>query len=362
MKDSDMRDDARIEGPFDLEGGSRIRAEARDDSRARQGRPGRRDDYQVIRQEIEEEPSPIRQGVEAETAGHARSGAGHVVLTFGFPGSGKTTLYSALMRYAMEVGPFNVTIGHANVTDDGPSYDTNRLLDQWRREWRSGRFPKSTPVGENEIKELNFRIQPIQGRKDPLDFSFIEVSGEDLKTVIPGQTRNPTLTRVIEEILRNDKCRLSLMVVAHPDVHENDDLFFNFLDYVERTLGIGDIRKRASLALVVADPDRALETLKSRRDKYDDLRELKGEAVEAFIAEMMPQTYRAYRNWPGGAKRRVMTRLYLGRVEPDGEGEPILRTYSSRSSQLLFNWMFKMFKGYEPGLTAWQRFRRWIRS
>ncbi|KAA6182746.1 GTP-binding protein [Thiohalocapsa marina] len=284
--------------------------------------------------------------------------AGNYVLTFGFPGSGKTTFHSFLVRYLMEEGPFRSEFVTKN--DFGEvDYDINRMVTNWKSEWRSGRFPAPTPVGEEHIRELRFDVTPLQGVRIPLQFNLLEVSGETLKEVLPTEHRDPVLARVLFELLSNEKIKFIIILLLNPAVHDNDDLFVNFLSYMDTNLPF-NIRQRASLGIVVSKPGEALKTLKDLRQGYSHVAELRGKHTEDFVESFAKSTYRIWYDWPD-PKKKMISRLYLGEIE-DIKGQKRLVRPDYQSIEGIFDWMYQQFTGKTLGPTWYQKIARLFHS
>ena len=283
---------------------------------------------------------------------------GNYILTFGYPQSGKTTFHSFLIRYLMEEGPFSTKFMNRN--DDGDvDFDVNRMIDVWRKEWREGRFPKPTPVGEEQIRELSFEVRPLTGVRTPLRFSFLEVSGEMLQTVMPSETQDPSLSRVLRELLENQNIRFIILLLINPDVYDNDELFTNFLNYLDNNLGF-NIRERASLGIVISKPEEALEALKRLRRGYGGVHELRGEICEDFVEHFAPSSYREWYDWPN-PKRKMISRFYLGKIESDGS-EPRLVSPDFTSTRNIFAWIYHQATNERLGPGRWRRLLNWFRT
>jgi hypothetical protein len=284
--------------------------------------------------------------------------SGNYIFTFGFPGSGKTTFHSFLTRYIMEEGPFKTEF--LNKLGDGESdYDINRMVTTWKNEWREGRFPEPTPVGDDQIRELSFEVTPFQGVRTPLQFTFLEVSGEMLQAVLPTENQDPSLSRILRGLLENSNINLSLMLILNPDVHNNDELFLNFLSYMDNNLEF-DIRARASLGILISKPRDALRTLKELRSGYDSVAELRGEYCEDFVEQFAKSTYRIWYDWPN-PKKKMIGRLHLGEIEFDGEKYRLTNPDYASIGQI-FGWVYHQFTGRKLGPTPLQRMLRWIKS
>lgn len=283
---------------------------------------------------------------------------GNYIFTFGFPGSGKTTFHSFLIRYLMQVGPFKtepLSRTHNGDTD----YDAMRVVTKWMSEWQEGRFPEPTPIGEDEIRELTFEVQPLQGIRTPLEFTFLEVSGEMLQTVMPTEYQDPALSRVIRQLLENRNINLIMFLLLNPEVHNNDALFFNFMNYMDKNLGF-DIRERTSLGIIVSKPEEALSTLKRLRSGFEAVAEIRGDYTEDFIEAFAPSTYRIWYDWPN-PKKKMLARIYIGEIKRDGQKPRLIRP-DFGSVERIFAWMYFQFTGRKLGPTLWQRMIRWIKS
>ena len=284
--------------------------------------------------------------------------AGNYVVSFGFPGSGKTTLHAFLLRYLMQEGAYKTEMINRR-TEGGVDYEVNRVVSDWMKQWQQGRFPAPNPAGESEVRELSFAVQPIKGVRTPLDFSILEVSGEMMQSVIPREGRDPSISRVLRDFFGNQRLRIVLLLLVHPKEHDNDTLFMNLMNYLDTNLSF-DIRQKASLGLVISDPDAALTYLRKYRQGYETLAELRGEHCMDFVKHFSPTTYRIYHEWPN-SKRKMITRLFIGDVEDRPDGKRLVRP-DYRSIEKLFDWVYEQFTGRKPGPTRWQRMVSWIRS
>jgi len=284
--------------------------------------------------------------------------SGNYIFTFGFPGSGKTTFHSFLIRYLMEEGPFNTTFINQN-SEGHVDYDINRMVSSWQSEWREGRFPRATPVGEEQIRELSFKVVPLRGVRTPLEFTILEVSGEMLQTVMPTENNDPMLSRILRELLSNQNINLMLILLINPDVHDNDTLFLNFMNYMDTNLGF-DIREKAILGVVISKPVEALKTLKELRSGYDGVAELRGEYCEDYVETFARSTYRSWHAWPN-PKKKMISRLFIGDVVFDGSEPRLFRPHYG-SVERIFDWVYFQFTERKLGPTLFQRIFSWIRS
>lgn len=283
---------------------------------------------------------------------------GNYVLTIGFPAAGKTVLQSWLTRYVMAEGPYQTQLDNVDSERATANYDANRIVNEWMEQWNEGRFPKPNPVGEDVIREINLRVKPMYGVKTPLEFGFLEISGEMMESVIPGETENPSLSKVLLRFLSNSKLNLVIILLVDPASDDNNKLFFNFLNFLDVNLPY-DIREQASLALVVSKPEVAMERLRAHAPRYAAHAEMRGEIVEDFVETFVPSIYSEWYEWP--EKRRVISRFYVGEIERDERGAYIA-VPSFTSAENLFGWIYKQFTGHEPGPGFFGKAWKWIRK
>ena len=276
---------------------------------------------------------------------------GNYVFTFGYPGSGKTTFHSFLIRYLMEEGPFKTEFVTKNDFGD-VDYDITRMITKWKSEWREGRFPERTPVGQEHIRELRFDVRPLKGVRTPLEFNILEISGEMLKEVTPSEHKDPALTRILLELLSNEKINFIILLLLNPAVYDNDELFVNFLSFLDANLPY-NIRERSSLGIIVSKPDDALTTLKKMRSGYDHVADLRGDYIEDFVESFAKSTYRIWYDWPN-PKRKMISRMYLGEIG-DHNGEMRLLHPHYQSVNNIFDWIYSQFTGKKLGPTFWQK-------
>lgn len=276
---------------------------------------------------------------------------GNYVFTFGYPGSGKTTFHSFLIRYLMEEGPFKTEFVTKNDFGD-VDYDITRMITKWKSEWREGRFPERTPVGQEHIRELRFDVRPLKGVRTPLEFNILEISGEMLKEVTPSEHKDPALTRILLELLSNEKINFIILLLLNPAVYDNDELFVNFLSFLDANLPY-NIRERSSLGIIVSKPDDALTTLKKMRSGYDHVADLRGDYIEDFVESFAKSTYRIWYDWPN-PKRKMISRMYLGEIG-DHNGEMRLLHPHYQSVRNIFDWIYNQFTGKKLGPTFWQK-------
>lgn len=277
---------------------------------------------------------------------------GNYLLSFGFPGSGKTTFQWMMMNYLMNEGGFHAKI---QVPDgpNGPDWEGRQIINKWKEQWVQGRFPEPTRSSESDIREISVHTVTTSGKKLSVDFSFLEVSGELLKMAMPEDGQAPRLGEVLEAYLANPRLKFILMLMLHPDVEENDQLFPSFISFLERYFP--DLRNRMSLGVIVSKPEASLERL----NKYGSVtgqtgfRKFDEEALEAYLNRFCGETFQILESWPEQNKT-LLGPLYLGKMVDSG-GSIRLDSPDFNHIEQIFLWIFEQFSGKRPGPTFWQR-------
>lgn len=277
---------------------------------------------------------------------------GNYLLSFGFPGSGKTTFQWMMMNYLMNEGGFNPTI---KVPDGpkGPDWDGRQIINSWKDQWVQGRFPEPTRSSENDIREISVHAATTSGKKLSVDFSFLEVSGELLKMAMPEDGHVPRLGDVLEAYLGNPRLKFTLMLMLHPDVEENDQLFPSFISFLDREFP--NLRDRMSLGVIVSKPEESLKRLNMYGSVtgQQGFRRFDEEALETYLNRFCGETFQILETWPD-QKKTLLAPLYLGRTEDSGGAIRLVSPDFNHIEQI-FLWLFEQFSGERPGPTLWQR-------
>lgn len=260
----------------------------------------------------------------------------------------------------MEYGPFNTEVSvPTNAT--GQDWDGIRVINLWRKQWIEGRFPEATPTGEEDIREINCRVEPLEGERTPLNFGFLEVSGELQRSVMPGETRNPNLIRTLRGYLENENLKMVLMLLMSPEVEENDVLFSNFITFLD--VNFPGARERMSLGVIISKPEDSLERLKLFGGATTDVSfgaELRGARVEDYVETFAPSTYRIWDQWPS-ENRKMLASLHLGEIINEGT-ERRLTAPEFEDISRIFAWLYTQFTGRKLGPRFFERLLRWIKQ
>lgn len=277
---------------------------------------------------------------------------GNYIFSFGFPGSGKTTFQWMMMNYLMNEGPFRTEI---SVPDraDGPDWDGRATINSWKSQWIEGRFPDPTAAGEGDIREIEVKTKTTSGKKMELDFSFLEVSGELLRQVLPDDGIKPRLAPLLSAYLGNPNLKFTIILVINPDVEKNDHLFASFFTYLKKIFpGLVD---RVSLGIIISKPERALEKLNEfgSNDGRMNFPTLNADAIEAYMNRFCGETFQIWNDWPK-ANSILISPLNLGIIEQQGHDMFLVEPHFKHIEQI-FLWLFEQFTGNRPGPTFFQK-------
>jgi hypothetical protein len=242
---------------------------------------------------------------------------GNYLLSVGLPSSGKTVLQS-FTTYSMSVfGRLNVTLDNKEI-DGKLNYEAQRLQTLWLEEWKKGNFPAGTPLAESEIRELRLDIENLENKKQKFNFSFLEISGESFKEVVPTEVSDPKLFERINSFITNNKIKMNIAFVLKtdetPGEPTNDALFTNFVTFLKNNLP-DNFDKKVGLILVIPNPKAVFgeENWKRMRSPKSSDRKFYSKLVRSYIFENFPATYVAYDRW--NSKKRNITVFHIGDEE-----------------------------------------------
>lgn len=295
-------------------------------------------------------PPPRLPQLTPEDIGSRRGG--NCLLSFGFPGSGKTTFQSFMINYLRNEGPFQFEI-LVPERMNGPDWEGQAIVNDWLSKWETGRFPEPTPAQESDIREVSFKAATTSGRKLNSEMSFLEVSGELLEKVLPESGYAPDLAQNLRAFLENPHLKFVVMLMINPDVTGNDQLFASLMSYLDHNFP--GFRDRMSIGIILTKPQACLGRLREfgSSSNRHNFQRLDGEAQMAYLNRFCGQTYQIWKNWPD-PRKKLLSPLHLGEIETI-EGEPRLRDPDYHHIEQIFFWIVEQFTGQRPGPTFWQR-------
>ena len=265
---------------------------------------------------------------------HSRTG--NFVFTIGNVGCGKSTLQTALVYRLWSREDLLFDFNHES---NDQRHDA--LLQEWiLRLYKDGALPERTKAGRLQ----EFCIAYGQKGKRTLDLNFLEISGEDIKTIVPtiDVATQPTLHRQLEEYLKADKKRINKRFIfvsdatAHlPDAARPEDekftedmLFYALLRYL---LGKDGLQMPKIQALFVAA-------------KWDAAQSYFG-TVERYCRTKFPRT-RAVLNSDRCRTQYIPFSIgKIGEKTVGGMVESRVLALESRYVDLIIQWIYHAFTG-----------------
>ncbi len=286
--------------------------------------------------------------------GNIDARSGNFLFTVGNPSSGKSTLQSYLVYRLWS---------HANLSFDYASTDGNNehdvILNGWVQNFANGYLPKRNPQGI--LQEFN--VQYGQPNRPTCAFNFVEISGEDIKSIVPTVEGNkPQLHPLLEQYLRLGGTRKRFLFISDASSNragatddtkalEEDVLFNHLIRYLLSDIGVR--LKRLEILFVATKWDVV-------RNEYPSER--------AYFNANFPQTQSTVTS-----SRRIKAAYMpfsVGEVyhTPAGDEQiPKVRSLDKRYVDILISWIFHSFtqrplKGFPKAkASTWDKVRDWFR-
>lgn len=196
---------------------------------------------------------------------------GNYIFTVGNVSSGKSTLQNMLIYRLWSKE--NIIFDYGNNTND---HRQRAIINRWVDSFKQGILPQRTQQGV--IQEFNIEIG--QKGKQKLDVSFLEISGEDIKSIVPSYDfdRKPSVHNFLDRYLMSenginkrfifvsDGEKHKKGIVANVNNESEDILFDAFLRYLlgETQKGLKEI----NILFVVSKWDTVREDYKNNFEKY----------------------------------------------------------------------------------------------
>lgn len=238
---------------------------------------------------------------------------GNYLLSVGLPRSGKTVLQSYMTYYMDVAGTLHATLD-IREPDGSMNYEAQRIKTVWLESWKRGELPDSTPVGEDEIRELRLDVVNAENKSQKFNLSFLEISGENFLNVVPSERNIPKLFDRLKAFLSNRKIKLNLVFVLKPnepnDQASCDALFTNFMTFVQNELSI-KISKRVGLILVLPNTKEIFGKSNWERSRVDE--KFYTKTMKDYVYKNFPATYRIWDGW--NRKNRAIMSFHIGDVE-----------------------------------------------
>ena len=197
--------------------------------------------------------------------------SGNYLFTVGNVSAGKSTLQNLIIYRLWRREDIDVEYN----SKEG-DYRHDGILDKWVTRLQAGYLPNRTEQG----KLQEFTIRVAQENKKKLDLSFLEISGEDIKSIIPdvGSTQKPKVNKLLVDYLSSNKKKINKRFIFVSDASANrkkksnykaseisEDILFNhFLRYLLSKNGIN--LKRIRILFIVSKWDIINKEYKSVRE------------------------------------------------------------------------------------------------
>jgi hypothetical protein len=283
--------------------------------------------------------------------------SGNYILSVGLPKSGKTTLQSFMTFYMDVAGQLHADLDNAEKNGE-INTEAQRLRTQWLESWKKGNFPNSTPVGEDEIREVRLNVVNQENTRQTFNLSFLEISGENFTEVVPTDHQVPKLFKRLKEFLSNKKIKLNIVFVLKTEEVEgdpsNDALFQNFISFINNQLNL-DIKNRVGLLILLPNPKEVLGEEDWERSRRD--RKFLRKTVRDYVYKKCPATYKIYDGW--SKKNRGLMPFHIGDLGPDSDK---LETTDYADVQGFIKGNYQLFTGRRLQPNIWRRFQKLIKS
>jgi hypothetical protein len=287
---------------------------------------------------------------------------GNYLLTLGYPGSGKTVLQSFIYYYIATHGAFFGSL-ERHRKGAQPSNLTQSLLNKWVKDWSDRKFPQSNRESVDAIREIRLRLTPKINTSKSFNFSFVEVSGELIKSVVPTEVQAGLLVDTMHNFLTAPKSKkIIVYVFDHNEGSNNDELFSSLIQYLEGTVA-GKLDQSYSLMIVVPNPDLVLQRVSSdeRMSRtYSNINELTPEAMLHYLRLKAPQLVTTFRHWK--KSKRGVFKFHIGKVTENADGERILESYDFKDSGRITEFCYQQFHGIKLTESWFQRLIKALRE
>lgn len=261
--------------------------------------------------------------------------SGNYLFTVGNVGSGKSTIQSSLIHRLWSDS--RILFEYAT-TDGNPAHDA--YLNGWVQNIGNGYFPARTQAGR--VREFTVRFG--QSKRPSLALSFIEIAGEDIRTIVPTGNDSsgdpPRLNEYLERYLKEPRIKKRFIFVsdgslnragAHREgaMYNEDILFDTLLRYLLSSTGAG--LKRVEALFVAAKWDQVKSDYRSERH---------------YFRANFPQTFGTVAST--SRIRASFMPFSVGDViveAPDASGESVARIVRKDSKYIdtLIGWIYQSF-------------------
>lgn len=138
---------------------------------------------------------------------------GNYIFTIGDVGCGKSTMQNLMIARMWDLE--SIHLDYTSKSGD-PRHD--KLLNDWVVSIKSGRVPGRTDKGK--LQEFSIRIS--QPKRKELELNFLEISGEDIKSIVPtlNLKKRPKINDQLVEYLRAKRSRINKRFIFVSDCEQ----------------------------------------------------------------------------------------------------------------------------------------------
>ena len=336
---------SQIEQPLDVETRTKSEAQVAPPPITRPSESGEHISKLPVSEAFEENLVKTETAIEVPSIEGIEKSTGNYLLTLGYPGSGKTVLQSFIYYFLATHGAFKATL---EPTRKGaqPAHLTQSLLNKWVRDWSDQKFPESTRESVDAIREIRLKLTPRKNLSKSFNFSFVEVSGEIIKSIIPTEVQAGSIAQTMHNFLTAPKSKKMIVYVFnHSDTGDNDELFSSLIQYLETTVS-GSLDKYYSLMIVVPNPELVFERILNDERlsrKYSNNRELTPEAMLQYIRLKAPQLVTTYKYWK--KSKRGIFKFHIGSVVQNNSAERRLESFDFKDCSRILDFSYEQFHG-----------------
>jgi hypothetical protein len=270
---------------------------------------------------------------------------GNYLLTLGYPGSGKTVLQSFIYYYIATDGAYSGSL-EKHRKGAQPSHLTQTLLNKWVKDWSDRKLPESTRESVDAIREIRLRLTPKINTSKSFNFSFVEVSGELIKSVVPTEVQAGSIVETMHSFLTAPKSKKMIVYVFdHNEDSNNDELFSSLIQYLENAMR-GKLDKSYSLMIIVPNPNLVLQRISSDERygrKYSNINELTPAALRHYLRVKAPQLVTTFRYWK--KSKKGIYKFHIGEASENATGDQILESFDFKDSGRIVDFCYQQFHG-----------------
>jgi serine/threonine protein kinase len=250
---------------------------------------------------------------------------GNYIFTIGATSAGKSALHTALL-YTLKTDR-NIQFSYYSTENN----EHEIIIRKWINAFDRNILPASTPAGRVQRFTIEF------GEKNTKRVNFLEIAGEDIKSIVAVENEEPKLNDKLEQLLKSDKIKKYFFLLFDPTRKKNfenlnleeatqDDIFSKFLNYLNNTLKL----KNIEVLLVITKADLLDQQYKKADEYFKDSNNIEINNTFSVLKE----------------NENFITDILLfslGEFSKNGK----LEIYNNKNMHSLIQWIYKKISGEE---------------